>query len=108
VGLEYDKRFQGLEEIREKHIKPEMAETAASTYKVADRLVRGQGGTAYVSERNIVEFRERDGKTYSSDSARASYVLEKQGDGGWKCKQVHWSGPSSWAPTKPEGKSGKK
>ena len=108
VSLEYDKRYQGAAEIREKHIKPEMAEMTVITYKAADRVVRGHGGLAYVAERNSIEFKDKDGKTFSTDSAWASYVLEKQPDGAWKCKLAHWSGPMNWLANKPEKAAAKK
>jgi ketosteroid isomerase-like protein len=101
IGMEYDERFQGIDEIREKHIKPEFAEMKGVTYKAADRIVRGHSGLAYVSERNIIEFQDKEGKTFSTSDAWASYVMEKQQDGLWKCKQSHWSGPMNWVPKVP-------
>jgi ketosteroid isomerase-like protein len=108
VSIEYDKRFQGAAEIREKHIKPEMADMTDVTYKAADRVVRGHSGLAYVVERNVIQFKDKDGKMYSTDSAWASYVLEKQPDGAWKCKLAHWSGPMNWLPKQPEKAAAKK
>jgi len=102
IAMEFDKRYQGADDIREKHIKPEAAELTVTTFKAADRIVRGQGGLAYVSERNIIEFSDKAGNTFSTDSAWASYVMAKQPDGAWKLKQVHFSGPMNWLPRKPE------
>jgi ketosteroid isomerase-like protein len=108
VSLEYDNHYQGAAEYREKHVKPEMADYTDVTYKAADRVVRGHSGLAYVTERNIIAFKDKEGKTYSTNSAWASYVLEKQPDGAWKCKLVHWSGPMNWVPNKPEKAAAKK
>jgi len=108
VVLEYDRAFRGAEEIREKHMKPEFAEYTISTFKAADRVVRGRDGLAYVTERDIIEFQDKAGNTFSTDSAQASFVLEKQPDGAWKCVQEHWSGPMNWAPRKPEKAAAKK
>jgi ketosteroid isomerase-like protein len=108
IELEYDKRYQGVDDIRDKHIKPEFAEITNITFKAADRIVRGHSGLAYVSERNIFEGQDKKGDTYSTDSAWASYVLEKQPDGAWKCKQMHWSGPMNWLPKKAEKAPAKK
>ena len=102
IFMEYDKRSQGVDELREKHVKPELAEFTVTTYKAADRVVRGRGGLAYVSERNILEMKDKAGNTFNTDSACASYVFEKQPDGTWKLKQGHWSGPMNWSPKAPE------
>jgi len=102
ITMEFDKRYQGADDIREKHIKPEVAELTVPTFKAADRVVRGQGDLAYVSERNIIEFSDKAGNTFNSDSAWASYVLARQPDGAWKVKQVQFSGPMNWLPNKPE------
>ena len=105
---EYDKYYSGASEIREKHVKPEFEEGTVSIYKSADRVVRGRNGIAYVSERNIIESQSKDGKRFSTDSARASYVLEKQVDGSWKFVQLHWSGPMNWPEQKGEKAAAKK
>jgi ketosteroid isomerase-like protein len=97
VNMEYDRCFRGLEEYREKHVKPEMVEiNSIIKYEPADRVVRGHDGLAYVYERNIIEYQTEDGKTFSTDSAWASHVLEKQPDGVWKIVQNHFSGPMVW------------
>lgn len=94
VFTEYGKYNSGASEIREKHIRPEFEEATFSKYESADRLVRGRNGIAYVAERNIIEFQTKDGKKFSMDRARTSYVLEKHADGSWKIVQLHFSGPS--------------
>ena len=108
VESEYDRYYRGVDEIRERHMKPEFANSAVSTYKAADRAIRGLNGLAYVSERDIIELQDKDGNTYSTDSARASFVFEKQPDGAWKCVLSQWSGPMNWEPKKPEKAAKKK
>jgi ketosteroid isomerase-like protein len=94
VNMEYDKCYRGAVEVREKHVKPEMATITMKTYKAEDRHIVGQGNFAYVNERNIWEFKDNSGKNYTSNSSWASYVLEKKSDGSWKFVQVHVSGPT--------------
>ena len=93
VNMEYDRRFLGIAEFRDKHVKPEMETSTMTTYKVADRRIQGRGSFAYVDEREIVAWKENSGKSHSSDSFWASYILEKQTDGSWKIVQLHFSGP---------------
>lgn len=102
VVSEYNRSDRGVDEIRDKHMRPELADYTISTYQGEDRVIRGHNGLAYVSERNVIEIQDKDGNTYATDSARASYVVEKQPDGLWKCVLEHWSGPMNWAPTKQE------
>ncbi|MCU0246936.1 MAG: nuclear transport factor 2 family protein [Bryobacter sp.] len=111
VMVEYAQRNQGAKSIREDHILKEFADRDDSVpmrYEAADRIVRGKGGFAYVTERNIVEAKSKDGKLWKTDTAMASYVMEKQSDGAWKCVQMHWSGPMSWTPVPPEKGKAKK
>lgn len=102
IWMEFDKRYQGFDDYREKHIKPELAQSNVTTYKTADRVVRGHSGLAYVSERQIIDMKDNAGNIFSTDSAWASYVFEKQPDGTWKLKQGHWSAPMNWSPKAPE------
>jgi ketosteroid isomerase-like protein len=95
VNMEYERCYRGLDELRDKHAKPEMADLTMTIYKSSDRHIHGRSEFAYVSEREIVDFKDKDGKPHSSDSCWASYVLEKASDGKWKIVQMHFSGPST-------------
>jgi ketosteroid isomerase-like protein len=94
VNMEYDRRYVGIAEFRDRHVKPEMEMETMTTYKAADRRIQGRGSFAYVDQREIIAWKENSGKSYASESFWASYILEKQKDGNWKIVQLHFSGPS--------------
>ena len=97
VNMEYDRIYRGAEQIRSDHLKKEIELYSVTIYDVDGRVIRGRDGIAYTYERNIIEFKAKEGKTFYADSCWASSVLEKQADGAWKIVQLHFSGPMNWA-----------
>lgn len=96
VNMEYDKIYRGAEEIRSDHFKKESELYSFTIYNVDSRVIRGRNGIAYTHERNIIEMKDKAGKTFFADSCWASSVLEKQVEGTWKIVQHHFSGPNNW------------